>query len=103
MKIPGFVFVIVGLGIICFGYYKKVLFFEIIGSGCVAYGIGKIIFNLITKEKTGKLGKTAAELADAPYYTKGMYKMPKYFYCNRCRTIADETDKFCRSCGMKLR
>ena len=92
MKIPGWVFILIGAIIAITSYFVPHLkFFFYVGVALFAYGIAKLVFSFIVKE----------EKEDA-YVQQAMNEVQE-LRCKKCSNFIRNFDNFCSYCGMRLK
>ena len=91
MKIPFWLWIIVGLFITLASSALTMKLFIWIGLLFLVIGIGKRVIAFVFKEKKGK-EKIIHQQAQQQYY-----------YCPKCKIRVHAAENFCRMCGQKLR
>lgn len=112
VSIHGAVFIVIGLLVVVFSYFRDILFFKIVGVLFIVYGTFKWIFKAITGANTAKeaLNMNAPEqkpLRNAaqpsqPYSSQDISRRQMY-KCRKCGNDIFLHNQFCSNCGLKLR
>lgn len=106
MKIPGFVFLIIGVLVLVVSLFKKqLIFFTYVGGFFILYSVFKMVFKWITNSSPAEIKgyNINRQIPNIPNIQPQPVQRTQMYKCRRCGNMVFFHSNFCNICGLRLR